>query len=50
MAAPLMTKSGLYADPRADWLALHVEDVLDPHDRSLIRITICGTARAAITT
>jgi predicted TIM-barrel fold metal-dependent hydrolase len=23
-------KSGLYADPRADWLALHREDVIDP--------------------
>src|SRR5579864_5631484 len=23
-------KSGLYADPREDWLALHTEDVLDP--------------------
>src|SRR5580700_1326624 len=24
------TKSGLYADPRPDWLALHEEQVLDP--------------------
>src|ERR1700736_6885486 len=24
------SKSGLYADPRQDWLALHKEDVLDP--------------------
>ena len=30
MAAPLMTKSGLYADPRADWLKLHTEQIIDP--------------------
>src|SRR5664279_4007223 len=24
------SKSGLYADPREDWLALHSEDVIDP--------------------
>src|ERR1700731_1744240 len=24
------TKTGLYADPRPDWLALHEEEVLDP--------------------
>jgi predicted TIM-barrel fold metal-dependent hydrolase len=24
------SKSGLYADPREDWLALHTEDVIDP--------------------
>src|SRR5215471_5715664 len=27
------SKSGLYADPREDWLALHTEDVLDPARR-----------------
>src|SRR6476661_4480416 len=24
------TRSGLYADPREDWLALHTEDIIDP--------------------
>src|ERR1700684_4209739 len=24
------SKSGLYADPREDWLALHREDIIDP--------------------
>src|ERR1700730_16412416 len=24
------SKSGLYADPREDWLALHTEDIIDP--------------------
>ncbi|MBV9461207.1 MAG: amidohydrolase, partial [Bradyrhizobium sp.] len=24
------TRSGLYADPREDWLALHTEQVIDP--------------------
>src|ERR1700744_3941133 len=24
------TRSGLYADPREDWLALHTEEVIDP--------------------
>src|SRR5436305_6692044 len=24
------SKSGLYADPREDWLALHSEDIIDP--------------------
>ena len=24
------TRSGLYADPREDWLALHTEPVIDP--------------------
>jgi hypothetical protein len=24
------TGSGLYADPREDWLALHTEEILDP--------------------
>jgi len=24
------TTSGLYADPREDWLALHTEKVIDP--------------------
>ena len=28
-AAPI-SKSGLFADPREDWLALHTEAVLDP--------------------
>src|SRR5450631_1665705 len=27
------TKSGLYADPREDWLALHKEEVIDPARR-----------------
>ena len=27
------SKSGLYADPREDWLALHSEDVIDPARR-----------------
>ena len=27
------SKSGLYADPREDWLALHTEDVIDPARR-----------------
>lgn len=30
MATVTANKSGLYADPREDWLALHQEDVLDP--------------------
>src|SRR3954447_24372775 len=25
-----VSKSGLYADPREDWLALHSEDIIDP--------------------
>ena len=29
-ATKLMTRSGLYADPREDWLALHAEDIIDP--------------------
>ena len=24
------TRSGLYADPREDWLALHTEEIIDP--------------------
>ena len=27
---PPASKSGLYADPREDWLALHIEEVIDP--------------------
>jgi predicted TIM-barrel fold metal-dependent hydrolase len=27
------SKSGLYADPRVDWLALHKEDIIDPARR-----------------
>jgi predicted TIM-barrel fold metal-dependent hydrolase len=31
MASPAAAlKSGLYADPREDWLALHTEDIIDP--------------------
>src|SRR5665811_2616264 len=28
-----VSKSGLYADPRQDWLALHKEEVIDPARR-----------------
>ena len=31
--APLMTKSGNYADPRQDWLAQYSEDIIDPARR-----------------
>jgi predicted TIM-barrel fold metal-dependent hydrolase len=27
---PLMTRSGLYVDPREDWLAQHKEEIIDP--------------------
>ncbi len=32
MAKPYVTmnRSGLYEDPREDWLALHQEDIIDP--------------------
>jgi predicted TIM-barrel fold metal-dependent hydrolase len=31
MASPVtISNSGLFADPRQDWLALHTEDILDP--------------------
>ena len=41
-------KSGLYADPRPHWLALHREEVIDPKRRSSIPITISGIAGTAI--
>ena len=44
-----VTSSGLYADPREDWLALHTEEIIDPARRSSIRITISGTAAGCIT-
>ena len=36
--------SGLYADPREDWLAQHTEDIIDPRARSSTRIIISGIA------
>ena len=41
------SKSGLYADPREDWLALHKEESSIPRGRSSIRIIICGIAAAS---
>ena len=32
ITAPAVT-SGLYADPREDWLALHSEEIIDPARR-----------------
>jgi len=42
------SKSGLYADPREDWLAQHAEEVIDPRDRSSTRTTISGTAAGCV--
>jgi hypothetical protein len=39
-------KTGLYADPRPDWLALHEEEVLDPSRKSSIPTIISGIAVA----
>ena len=43
------SKSGLYADPREDWLARYTEEIIDPHVRSSTRITISGTVAGCAT-
>jgi hypothetical protein len=43
------SKSGLYADPREDWLAQYSEDSSTQSARSSIRITISGTVAACAT-
>jgi predicted TIM-barrel fold metal-dependent hydrolase len=30
ISTAVVSKSGLFADPREDWLALHIEDIIDP--------------------
>ena len=43
------SSSGLYADPREDWLAQYTEEIIDPPARSSIRIIISGIAAASAT-
>ena len=43
------SKSGLYADPREDWLAQYRRRSSIPRGRSSIRIIISGTATGSAT-
>jgi len=40
--------SGLFVEPREDWLALRQEEIIDPARRSSIPIIISGIAGTAI--
>ena len=44
-----VSSSGIYADPREDWLAQYAEEIIDPRGRSSIRIIISGIAAGSAT-